>query len=192
MSEFWLYVKLGITHVLDWTAYDHVLFLVVLTVGYPAAAWRKLLLLVTAFTVGHTVSLIATHYDIVQVDAAWVEFLIPITILAAALYTIFTAYKPAAHKKGWWLYFITLFFGVIHGFGFGRYFNMINQDGGLTPLFEFALGIELSQVIVVFAVVVLGSLLHFFFRMARRDWILVISSIVIGLVIPMLVENWIF
>ncbi|MDC7994777.1 HupE/UreJ family protein [Altibacter sp. HG106] len=192
MSEFWLYVKLGITHVLDWNAYDHVLFLIVLTVGYPVSAWRKLLLLVTAFTLGHTFSLIATHYEVVQVDAALIEFLIPITILAAAVYSIMTARQVAEQKKGWLLYIITLFFGLIHGFGFGRYFNMINQDDGLAPLFEFALGIEISQLVVVFVVVLLASLLHFFFRISRRDWILVASSIVIGLVIPMLAENWIF
>jgi len=85
-----------------------------------------------------------------------------------------------------------MFFGIIHGFGFGRYFNQINDEQELMPLIEFALGIETAQIIVVFIVLILASVSQFFVRFKKRDWIMVVSSIVIGMTIPMVIENWPF
>ncbi len=192
MNDFWLYLKLGMTHVLDWKAYDHLLFLIVLVAAYNFNYWKKVLILVTLFTLGHTASLLLASYDIVSVSTNMVEFLIPMTILVAALYNLFTSGKGDRKNKLWLYYIITVFFGLIHGFGFASYFKMVNDDGSFLPLLEFALGIELAQIIVVLIVMIFGFICQTLFRFKKRDWVLVVSSIVIGMVIPMLIKNWPF
>lgn len=190
MSEFWLYFNLGLYHVLDWNAYDHVLFFIALCAAYSWNAWRRLLFLVTIFTLGHTISLFLSHFQVVSIAAKWVEFLIPITILTAAIYNLFKAGGNRSREQVGLLFVVTLFFGLIHGFGFGRYYNQINEDKTVLPLLEFALGIEVSQIIVVLAVLAVWFFVQTFFRFQQRDWVLVISSIVVGMTFPMLLENW--
>ena len=192
MSEFWLYLKLGLYHVLDWEAYDHTLFLITLTVAYTFDNWKRIFLLVTLFTLGHTTSLFLAAYDVVSVNSKLVEFLIPITILLAAIFNVFNAGKMASkNKKIGILYATTLFFGLIHGLGFSSFFNAIssNVSSKILPLLEFALGIELAQLIIVLIVLIISFVAQTFFRLSRRDWILVISSIVIGMTIPMIISN---
>ncbi len=178
-------------HVLDINAYDHVLFLLVLTVPYMFKDWKRVLLLVTMFTLGHTISLVLAVYGVISVNANLVEFLIPITILIVALYNIFTAGKKAPNEKIGVLFFSTLFFGLIHGLGFAGEFKMFvgRSDNKLLPLIEFALGIELAQLIIVFVVLFVGFLCQTIFRFSRRDWMMVLSAIVVGLVIPMLINS---
>ncbi|MGS2764131.1 HupE/UreJ family protein [Sinomicrobium sp. M5D2P9] len=191
MSQFWLYFKLGLTHVLDIHAYDHILFLVALTVPYTFNHWKKILWLVTVFTIGHTLSLIMSTYGLIRVSATLVEFLIPVTIFITALFNIFTAKRSGIEKFGP-AFFVTLFFGIIHGLGFSSYFKGIiaGEENKLLPLLEFALGIEAAQIIVVLVVLIAGFILSTVFRFNRRDWILVISAMVIGIVLPMLIENY--
>lgn len=190
MSEFWLYFKLGLEHVLDWNAYDHVLFLIALSAPYQVAHWKRLLILVTLFTVGHSISLLITNYGWMSVSASWIEFLIPVSILAAALYPLVRLEEASKDRRV--IYAVTLFFGLIHGFGFGRYFVQINDEQALMPLVEFALGIETAQLIVVLGVLLVSGLFKRLFNLAQRDWIIFISGAVTALCIPMLVENWIF
>ena len=154
LENFWFHVEYGINHVLDINAYDHVLFLIVLTVPYVFKDWKRVLLLVSMFTLGHTLSLVLAAYDVVSVNAAIVEFLIPITILVVALFNVFTSGKGAQKEKVGVLFLATLFFGLIHGLGFAREFHMLlgDTDNKLVLLIEFALGIELAQVIIVFIV----------------------------------------
>jgi len=190
MSDFWLYFSLGLHHVLDWQAYDHVLFFIALCAAYGWTAWRRLLLLVTVFTIGHTLSLFLSHFEVMTVSSTWVEFLIPVTIILAAAYNLYKVGRNQASESAALLTMVTLFFGLIHGFGFGRYYNQINDEKTVLPLLEFALGIELSQVIVVLAVTLLWYILQSIFRFQHRDWVMVVSSIVIGMAIPMLIENW--
>lgn len=192
MSDFWLYLKLGLEHVLDLSAYDHILFLIVLCAAYSFALWKRLLLLVTLFTAGHTISLLLAHYMVVSVSGTYIEFLIPITILVTAVYNIVTAGKPAGTRKNTLFYVVTLFFGLIHGFGFARYYAMIGDGDGVLPLLEFALGVELAQVIVVLLTLFAAFIIQAILRFNRRDWVLVVSSIVVGMVLPMLVSNWPF
>lgn len=191
MSQFWLYFNLGLQHVLDWRAYDHVLFITVLVAAYSFNEWKKIIWLVTIFTIGHTLSLALSTFEVVIVQPELVEFLIPLTILLTALYNLFTAGKKSKNTRIQVLYFATLFFGLVHGLGFSSYFKMI--AGGTTnkalPLLEFALGIEAAQIIVVIVVLLISFLFQFIFRFSQRDWVLVISSIVIGFAIPMLIEN---
>jgi hypothetical protein len=192
MSEFWLYFKLGLEHVLDWQAYDHILFLIVLCAAYSFSSWKRLLLLVTLFTLGHTISLLLANYNVVSVSTKWIEFLIPITILLAAIFNLFTAGKEKKLEKLGLFYIVTVFFGLIHGFGFASYYKMINDNNDMLPLLEFALGVEVAQIIVVLLVLIFAFIAQMIFRFNKRDWVLVVSSVVIGMVIPMLIDNWMF
>ncbi len=191
MSEFWLYIKLGFGHVLDWNAYDHILFLVVLTVGYSLDNWKRILLLITLFTLGHTISLFLATYNVVSVNSRLVEFLIPLTILTTAIFNVITSKSGSKSGKIGILYGATIFFGLIHGLGFSSYFKAVssNVSSKILPLIEFALGIEISQIIVVLIVVLISFIAQTFLRFSKRDWILIVSSIVIGMVIPMLIAN---
>lgn len=192
MSDFWLYFNIGLTHVLDFNGYDHMLFLTALTVPYAFKQWRQLLLLLTLFTIGHTMSLILSVYGIISFKSSIVEFLILVTILLAALYNFFKTGKSAKNENVSVVAIGTLFFGIIHGLGFSGFFkNMVlaEKDDKLVPLLEFALGIEAAQIIVVLAVLIAGALAQNFFRVSRRDWILVTSSFVAGVIIPMLLDS---
>jgi hypothetical protein len=192
MSQFWLYFKLGLDHVLDWQAYDHILFLIVLVTAYTFSSWKRILWLVTLFTIGHSLALFLSVYEIVKVDSAYVELLIPITIILTACYNIFTAGKKELNKNHNWLYFTTIFFGLIHGMGFSTYFKMVsaNTESKFLPLLEFALGIESAQVIIVIAVIIFSFIVQNVLQVSKRDWILVTSAMVIGIILPILQENF--
>jgi hypothetical protein len=192
MSDFWLYLKLGLTHVLDWQAYDHIVFLIVLVAAYNFSNWKRIFILVSLFTIGHTASLLLANYSVVTVSSKWIEFLIPVTILVAAVYNLFTSGKINRSGKVGLFYVITVFFGLIHGFGFATYYKMITGGNEILPLFEFALGIEFAQLIIVAIVLISSFIFQSIFRFNKRDWVLVVSSIVIGVVIPMLQNNWPF
>lgn len=190
MSQFWLYFKLGLTHVLDLSAYDHILFLVALTLPFIFKDWKKVLILVSVFTLGHTLSLFLSVYKIVIINSALIEFLIPVTIFATALYNILTARKSNSNTT--MAVLAALFFGLIHGFGFSNYFKQIiaGEESRLLPLLEFALGIEIAQVVIVLFVLIASYVFQNIIRVKRRDWVLVVSAIVIGVVIPMLSETY--
>jgi hypothetical protein len=195
MSDFWLYFNIGLTHVLDIKGYDHVLFLAALTVPYTFKHWRTLLVLLTLFTAGHTMSLIMAVYGIISIQSQIIEFLIPVTILLAAVYNFFRPNKGAKKDNINVAAFGTLFFGIIHGLGFSNYFKIVldaNTDDKLVPLLEFALGIEAAQIIVVLVVVILSFIVQNFFRVTQRDWVLVTSALVAGIIIPMIIgsEIW--
>ena len=161
LDDFLFNVNYGLNHVLDINGYDHVLFLMVLTVPYVFKDWKRVIILVSTFTLGHTLSLVLAAYNIVSLNGSLVEFLIPLTILIVALYNIFTAGKKAKEQKIGVLFFSTLFFGIIHGLGFAREFKMFigKAESKLIPLIEFALGIEIAQLIVVFVVLFLGFIM---------------------------------
>src|SRR5690606_28897152 len=192
MSDFWLYFNLGLHHVLDWNAYDHALFLIVLCAAYTFSAWKRLLLLVTLFTIGHTISLLLASYSVVTVSGKLIEFLIPVTILVTALFNLFTVGKEKKMEKIGIFYIVTIFFGLIHGLGFASFFAALDSGNSILPLLEFALGIEAAQIIVVLLLLIIGSIFQTVFRFNKRDWVLVVSSLVIGMAIPMLMDNWIF
>jgi HupE/UreJ protein len=195
MSEFWSYFQIGLRHVLDISAYDHVLFLIALTVPYAFKDWKRVLILVSLFTLGHTLSLILSVYGMVAVNPGLVEFMIPITILVTALFHLFTAGKSSKTESISIIGFITLFFGIIHGLGFSTYFNQLlpgKASDKLLPLLEFALGIEAAQIIVVLIVLILSYIVQTFFRFSKRDWTLVMASFVTGVVLPMIADHWIW
>jgi hypothetical protein len=192
MQEFWIYFQIGLKHVLDIHAYDHVLFLIALAVPYSFKDWKRIVLLVTLFTIGHTMALMLSVFGIVAIKVNVVELLIPITILITALFNLFTAGKSSKKESINLIFFITLFFGIIHGLGFSNYFKSIlggDAASKMLPLAEFALGIEVAQITVVFVVLILSYIVQTIFRFSKRDWTLVMSSFIIGVVIPLIVES---
>lgn len=192
MSEFWIYFNIGLKHVLNISAYDHVLFLIALTIPYAFKDWRRLLLLITLFTVGHTLALVLSVYEIVYIKSNLIEFIIPITILVVAIFNLFTAGKNNKNESVSLIAFVTLFFGIIHGLGFSNYFKTIlpgKSSDKLLPLTEFALGIETAQIIVVFVVLIISYIIQTFFRFSKRDWTLVMSSFIIGVIIPLIIQS---
>ena len=194
MSEFWLYVKLGFNHVLDWSAYDHILFLTVLAVSFSLDQFKKILIVVSAFTLGHTIALFLAVYNVVSVNKSLVEFLIPVTIILTSVYTLFQPDRMQKNAVSPVFTGFTIFFGLIHGLGFSNYFAMISSNTGdkLVPALSFAVGVELSQLVLVSVVLLLGFIAQQFFRVQKRDWILIIAAMIIGLAIPMVQNNWIF
>jgi hypothetical protein len=192
MSDFWIYFEVGMRHILNLFSYDHVLFLIALSVPFVFKDWKKVLLLVSLFTVGHTVSLLLSAYEIIVVKVNIIEFLIPITILITALFHLFTAGKTAKNENISVIGFITLFFGIIHGLGYATYFKSIiggESKSKLLPILEFATGIQAAQIIVVLITLIAAYCVQTLFRFSKRDWTLVMSSFVIGVVLPMIIES---
>jgi hypothetical protein len=147
---------------------------------------------VSMFTIGHTLALLLSIFGIIAIKVNVVELLIPITILITALFNLFTAGKSSKKESINLVFFITLFFGIIHGLGFSNYFKSIlggSPNSKLIPLGEFALGIEAAQIVVVFVVLVLSYIVQTVFRFSKRDWTLVMSAFIIGVVLPMIVES---
>ena len=190
MDNFILYFKLGLNHVLDILAYDHVLFIIVLTIIYNFNQWRKVVWLITFFTFGHTLSLTLAAYDIVHVPIKIVEFLIPVTICTTGIFNLLRPSSPSSRKQKT-IFSFALFFGLIHGLGFSNYFRLLigKDDDKILPLIEFALGIEAAQIIIVLCILILGMILQNIFRVSKRDWVLVGSSIVVGIAFPMIIER---
>lgn len=192
MSEFWIYFNMGLKHVLNISAYDHALFLIGITIPYTFNEWKKWLLLISLFTVGHTISLLLSVFGVIYFKENLVEFLIPITILIVAIFNLFTAGKSSKNESITLISIVTLIFGIIHGLAFANDFKSIlpgNATDKLLPLGEFALGIECSQLIIVIIVLLLSFLVQTVFRFSKRDWTLVMSAFIIGVVTPLIIQS---
>ncbi|MGK0325579.1 MAG: hypothetical protein ACJA2M_000453 [Polaribacter sp.] len=190
MDDFMLYFKMGLHHVLDFSAYDHILFLIVLAVVFKFNQWKKVLWLVTLFTLGHSITLALSAFEIVRIQVDIIEFLIPLTIFITGLVNIITINKTPKENENINLLF-ALFFGLIHGLGFSNYFKMMvgREEDKLFPLVEFALGIEVAQIIIVLGVLSIGALILSIKKIKREYWILINSSIVILISIKMMFER---
>jgi drug/metabolite transporter (DMT)-like permease len=192
MSEFWIYFTIGLKHVLNVFAYDHVLFLLALTVPYDFKSWKRILILVSLFTLGHSLALFLSIFNVISIKVNIVEFLIPITILIAALYNIILSGKSSKKDGITFAGIVTVCFGIIHGLGFSNYFNSIlsgKPTDKLVPLTEFALGIETAQIIVVVAALLLAYMVLNLTKFSKRDWTLSISAFIAGVVIPMILQS---
>ena len=194
MNEFVLYFKMGLLHVLDFSAYDHILFLVVLAVVFNFSQWKKVLWLVTFFTIGHTATLFLSAYDllfqITKRNSQIIEFLIPLTICVTGFMNVIMA-KGASKSKGNINLILALFFGLIHGAAFSNYISRLisNDDNKFLILSEFALGIEAAQIIIVLGILSIGALILSIKKIKREYWILINSSIVILISIKMMFER---
>ncbi len=192
MQDFTFYLQLGFDHVMDPAAYDHVLFLSALALPFTFKSWKKVLLLATVFTIAHCLSLALSAYGLLSVDTAWIEFLIPVTILLTALFDIVYLHKDADTMGVSLHVAATAFFGLVHGFGFSNYFNMLmagTAEKGV-PLLGFATGIEGSQVVVILVILGLAFLAQQVFQLKRRYFIVIGATIVALTTIPMLIDTF--
>ena len=189
MDQFSSYLEIGFNHIVNWMAYDHLLFLIVLTVIYHIRDWKNLLILITAFTIGHSITLLSSVYDIFFIDSALIEFAIPMTILISSIFNLFR--KPVIYTSRFQFnYFIALFFGMIHGMGLANDLKMlIGAKDFFYPLLAFNLGVEGGQVVIVALVLIISFIFTEFFGIQRRDWNLIISSAVGGVSIMLIFEN---
>ncbi|TDQ32631.1 HupE/UreJ family protein [Zeaxanthinibacter enoshimensis] len=196
MGEFGFYVELGYKHVMDPGAYDHILYLAALALPFTFRGWKKVLFLATVFTIFHCTSLALSVYELFRVPAECIEFLIPITIVITAVLSLMFTRRDADKTDLYMHCLSAAFFGLIHGFGFSNYFNMLmaGEESKAGPLLGFATGIELSQLVILLVMLGLTYLFRTLLKV-RSYWYITVGAIIIGLAtIPMLIDtfpNWV-
>ncbi len=189
MNDFLFYLQLGWEHIISIDALDHQLFVLVLVLAYGLKDLKKILILVTAFTVGHSLTLALSVLDVLRVPSSWVEFLIPLTIVLTALENILFRKNSKQLRSSH--YILALFFGLIHGMGFANTIRMTlssEQSIGM-PLFGFNVGLELGQIVVVALFLGLSALVTQLFKVPKKDWQLFIASGVFFLAMQMTLER---
>ena|SRR5688572_630917 len=192
MSEFELYFLLGKSHILDYAnGYDHIIFVVALCALYLSREWRQILLLVTSFTIGHSITLALSTLRIISVNVELIEFLIPLTIFITAVSNLFKNENNLSGSNVQINYFFAGFFGLVHGMGFSSYLRSIlgKEDNIITPLFAFNVGLEFGQLVIVAIFMVAAFVLVDLIGLNRRDWKMVISSAIAGIALVLLKEN---
>ncbi|QOI96700.1 MAG: HupE/UreJ family protein [Flammeovirgaceae bacterium] len=192
MSEFELYFGLGKNHILDYSnGYDHILFVVALCVLYAWRDWKRVLILVTAFTIGHSVTLALATLNIVSVNAGLIEFLIPLTIFITAISNLFKNEQHLSDRSLWLSYGYALFFGLIHGLGFSNYLrSILGKDRSIvSQLFAFNVGLEFGQIIIVIVFLTTAFIVVDLFTVNRRDWKLVVSSLIAGMALVLMKDK---
>ncbi|MBL0057356.1 MAG: HupE/UreJ family protein [Chitinophagaceae bacterium] len=190
MQDLGFYFDLGWHHIIDWHALDHLLFVLALSAIYLMVNWRQVLVLVTAFTIGHSLTLALSVYDIVRVNDRWVEFLIPCTIMATALFNFFQReFRPRSLRLN---YFLALFFGLIHGLGFANAIRfMLAGDQGIGwGLFGFNLGLEAGQVVVVSGILITAYIVVDQIGLPRKWWVWVLSALAFSIALTMAWNRW--
>ena len=191
MLPFHFYLKLGFEHISNLAGYDHIMFLVALCAVYNVSQWRHVLILVTAFTIGHSVTLSLATFDILTIPSAIIKFLIPVTIFLTAINNVFSPPPNTQSPKIRRNYFMALFFGFIHGMDFSNYFKaLIGEFGSIfQPLLAFNLGIELGQLLVVIGIFILAYLALTLLKFKHREWNLFISGAAAGMSLISMIEN---
>lgn len=192
MEQILFYFELGLTHVLDPQAYDHVLFLAALALPFQLKEFTKVVWLATAFTLAHCASLALSVYKVIEIDSSIIEFLIPVTIAITAVFNILIEQSKAIRFPFRSHLLATLVFGLIHGFGFSNYFKMLmdSEPDKLMPLLGFTGGIEIAQLLVLTVVLLFTGLLFKTIPNWSKKVILAMSVLVILICIPMLVETF--
>jgi len=189
MSDFGFYFSLGWEHIISGDALDHQLFILALAAIYLLKDWRQVLVLVTAFTIGHSLTLALTVLNIIHFPSIWIEFLIPCTIVATAITNLFQKnFTPRSIRIN---YFLALFFGLIHGMGFAnklRYILAEDQSIGWS-LFGFNVGLEAGQIAIVMIVLVLSYLSVQLLNVNRREWVIFTSAAAFGVATQMALQR---
>ncbi|MEM8528821.1 MAG: HupE/UreJ family protein [Bacteroidota bacterium] len=191
MPSFDFYIKLGFQHISNLAGYDHILFLVVLCAVYRIEQWRKILVLVTAFTIGHSVTLALAALDIFSIPSSIIKFLIPLTIFITAFHNVLSTPTTKTNAKMGRNYLMALFFGFIHGMDFSNYFKALLMDASaiVSPLLGFNIGIELGQLLIVFFIVGVAFLFLHVIGVKHREWNLFVSGAAAGMSLISMVEN---
>ena len=192
MNDVNLFFSLGWHHIISVSALDHILFIVALAAIYIFKDWKKVLILVTAFTIGHSLTLALSVYDIIRINSKLVEILIPCTIVITAAFNFFQ--KGFDQKKIQINYFFALFFGLIHGMGFANTIRfMMPQDENIAiPLLSFNVGLEAGQIVIVFLLLLLSYLFITVLNTPRKIWVYLLSAVALITAIKMIVERLLF
>ena len=182
MQTFALFFKQGLWHILDIDGIDHMLFILAMTVFFNPSHWKKLALLITAFTVGHSITLALSVYDVITLKRNLVEQLIPITIIITCINNFFKVYKPTQINYQL-LYAVVLVFGCIHGLAFSNFLKMafFEDDNLLASLVGFNVGIELGQLLIVGVFLATIQTALYCFKKLKHDHIIITSSALIML-----------
>lgn len=192
MSDFPFYFRFGWEHIISKDALDHQLFILALAAIYIVKDWKQVLVLVTAFTIGHSVTLFLSVKEIVTIKAKWVEFLIPCTIVITAITNLFIKkFTPRSIRIN---YFLALFFGLIHGLGFANNIRMaLASDQSLGwGLFGFNLGLEAGQIIIVLLILALSYIVLNIFKANRKDWVIFASACAFSVGLSTALDRWPF
>ena len=196
LSEFTAFLQLGFQHICSLMGLDHILFVVVLCAAYRLEDWKKIVLLATGFTLGHSLTLALSALDVVQLPEALIETLIPLTIFLTSIFNLFQL-KKIEHqvennniKTRIWsnAFFLALFFGLVHGLGFSYYFKALLSEGVsvIKPLFAFNVGLEIGQLLIISFVLGIYAIFTRFFKGAHRDWVLFVSGVGAGVALKMM------
>lgn len=191
MQDFWLYFSLGFEHIADLAGYDHIIFVLALCLRYTFSDWKKILVLITAFTIGHSITLALSTLNYINVSAEWIEFLIPVTIIFTALSNI--SQKDFKFKTRFPpIYFLALFFGLIHGLGFSNYLkSLLGKDTNIIPqLLAFNIGLEVGQLLIVALVLIVSLICIRLLNFQRREYLLYGSGAVFGIALIMALERF--
>jgi len=189
MQDFGFYFGLGWHHIISKEALDHQLFIAALAAIYLAKDWKQVLILVTAFTIGHSLTLALSVFDVIRFDSKWVEFLIPVTIVITAFSNLFQKkFTPKSIRIN---YFLALSFGLIHGMGFANTIRFIMADDQHLgwSLLGFNVGLEVGQILVVAVILLLSHTIVSLLKINRRDWVLFLSAGVFALSLKMVLER---
>lgn len=192
MSNFSIYFQLGFNHITNWGALDHILFMAALSLRYQFTDCKKILILITAFTIGHTITLGLSVLDIIHFSNKCVEFLIPLTIVATVCSNFFVK-KNNLNSKFPLIYWLALFFGFIHGLGFSNDLKSIigNQSGLIIKLFAANIGIEAAQICFVLILLLIGFICTNVFKINRREYLLTFNGIILGIAAYIAVSRFI-
>ena len=190
MNDFVFYFKIGWEHIINKSALDHIFFIAALAAIYMLKDWRQVLILVTAFTIGHAITLILSAKNVINVDSAVVEFLIPCTIVFTAISNLFL--KTFTSKSIRINYFLALFFGLIHGLAFAQTLKWIlaEDQSFIVAWLSFSVGLELGQILVVLLILLLAQVFVSFLKLNRRYWAMIVSIVVFILALQMAIVRW--
>ncbi|MCX6201077.1 MAG: HupE/UreJ family protein [Bacteroidetes bacterium] len=191
MHEFWMYTQIGFNHIANLSGMDHILFVAALCIRYQLSDWKKWLILVTAFTIGHSVTLVLSVFNYLDFSTNWIEFLIPVTILITSISNMFVK-KFSFNTKFPVIYFFALFFGLVHGLGFSFYLkSLLGMQQNIAPaLLAFNLGLEIGQILIVMAILVISFIFVTLLKAPRRDIILIVSGGILALSLQMAIERY--
>jgi hypothetical protein len=192
MEDFRLYFGIGTQHILTWEAMDHILFVAALCLRYQINDWKKVVILVTAFTIGHSTTLALSALGLVHINTRWIEFLIPLTILATAIDNLRQRRGQVEHPSRLpVIYFFALFFGLIHGLAFANsLLSLIGGDNVVVPLLAFNLGVEAAQLLVVAIILAISFIFVRLLRVRRTWWVWGVSTLVLLASLKMAFDRW--
>lgn len=194
MQEFLVYLKLGINHILDWQGYDHLLFIAAMTWVYRVRHISKLIYLVSAFTLGHSITLALAVIGWVPLPSEWIEALIPLTLIGACISNLFFKLPKAGEPNSGHSFFrfgLVFFFGLIHGLGFSNYLKslLFPNDELWRPLLGFNLGIEVAQFLLVALVLAINTIGQDLLVIKKKEWIAGGSFLIMGLSLSLFLEK---